>query len=90
VIVVAVSPTYAAFPGFQEAYFEGFSAGSRSHRDIHIGKTTVRFAQGDGITGYAWQRFSAFVSVLGENPSDMKTIAENLIGAKTAVPTEAI
>src|SRR4029079_11955978 len=43
VIVAAVSPSYAALPGFQDAFFEGFSSGSQSHRDIHIGKTRVRF-----------------------------------------------
>jgi hypothetical protein len=90
VVVMAVSPSVATLPGVQDAYFDGFSSGSTKARDITIGKTRTRFAQADGITGYAWQRFAGFVQVFTEGSADAKTLAESLIGARTAVPTESV
>jgi hypothetical protein len=90
VIVTALSPASAAMPGVQDAYFDGFSSGATKARDITVGKTRTRFAQADGITGYAWQRFAGFVQVFTETSSDAKKVTESLIGARTAVPTESV
>jgi hypothetical protein len=89
-VVTAFSPSIASLPGVQDAYFDGFSAGATKARDITIGKTRTRFAQADGITGYAWQRFAGFVQVFTESSADAKRITESLIGARTAVPTESV
>ena len=91
VIVVAFDPTIAVLPGVQDAYLDGFAAGATKSRDVTIGKTRTRFVQVDGmVTGYAWQRFAGFVQVLTEKSADAKIITENLIGARTAVPTESV
>jgi hypothetical protein len=90
VIVTSLSPAIAAMPGVQDAYFDGFSSGATKARDITVGKTRTRFAQADGITGYAWQRFAGFVQVFTETSSDAKKVTESLIGARTAVPTESV
>jgi hypothetical protein len=91
VIIVAFDPTIAVLPGVQDAYLDGFASGATRTRDVTIGKTRTRFVQIDGtVTGYAWQRFAGFVQVLTEKPADAKIIAENLIGARTAVPTESV
>ena len=55
-------------------------------KDPRVGFITVTAVE----TSPDLRHARVFVSVLGENASDMKTIAENLIGAKTAVPTEAV
>jgi hypothetical protein len=89
-VVVAVDPGFAALPGFRDAFFDGFSSGATKQRDLKIGTTDVRFAEGDGAYGYAWQRFGAFVTVIGEGAKDMKAIAESLIGGKQAVPFDSI
>jgi hypothetical protein len=91
VIVVAFDPKVAVLPGVQDAYLDGFAAGATKTKDVTIGKTRTRFIQVDSfVTGYAWQRFAGFVQVLTEKPADAKVIAENLIGARTAVPTESV
>ncbi len=90
VVVTALTPSIAALPGVQDAFFDGFSGGATKARDITIGKTRARFAQGDGVTGYAWQRFAGFVQVFTESSADAKIITESLIGARTAVPTESV
>jgi hypothetical protein len=91
VIVVAFDPKIAVLPGVQDAYLDGFASGGAKTRDVTIGKTRTRFVQVDGVvSGYAWQRFAGFVSVLTEKAVDAKIITESLIGARTAVPTESV
>jgi hypothetical protein len=90
VIVTSLDPAIAALPGVQDAFLDEFSYGATKQRDIRIGTTRTRFASAEGITGYAWQRFAGFVQVFTEGSTDAKRVAETLIGARTAVPTESV
>lgn len=67
------------------------SYGATKAKDVRNGKARTRFAQADGITGYAWQRLAGFVQVFTEGSADAKRIAETLIGAAgTAIPTDSV
>jgi hypothetical protein len=78
-VAVALDPRYASLPGVADAFFDGFAAGAASQETVTIGGYRIRVARGDGLTGYAYQRFAGFVVVLGAPDEEIDAFVRKLI-----------
>lgn len=78
---VALDPEYAALPGAREGFFEGLALGSgaKTNKDVTIGAVRTKRVTGDGFVGVAWQRYSAFVFLVGEKANHVDALARALI-----------
>lgn len=76
---VTFDPAYAALPGSQKAFFEGFTADAKTKRTITIGDYRVREGTHKDFAGYAFQRFAGFVVVMGEPKADVEKFVRTML-----------
>ena len=82
-IAISIDPGAAALPFVRDGFFQGVSEGAAQAKTIKIGDVSVRSFKGEGFAGYAWQRYSAFVTVIGSPADKVEKFTRALILGKT-------
>lgn len=83
--VMAMEPGFAALPFAADAFYAGVAEGTASIETIKIGDTVAKKMRDfDGMLGYAWQSYSAFVFVFGEEPKSVEAFVKTQILGETA------
>jgi len=82
VVVVAFAPSVASLPGIRDDFFAGVTEGAPTKAKLTIDGVVVQKASGGGESIYAWQRYAAFVAVIGQNGPAQAAITRALIAAE--------